>query len=457
MPAIRSSTLTLVAAYLGLVLGLIDSNAVNLALPAISTDLGGGLTGAQWTVDAYNMTFAGLLLGAGALGDAFGRRRLLRAGVVVFSAASLCCALAPSLPMLLAGRALQGVAAALMLPQGLAIAAAAFPDAGGRARATAAWAIAAASSTTLGPIIGGVLTQSVDWRAIFWLNVPVGVVALAMSYRYLPESADPRHVRLDIGSQLLSAAGLAALTLALVQGRHLDAVSNTGLIAVAVGCIAAFVIRQRRIAHPMVPPDLLGHRSLVAGLIATFAMTFGTYGLVLVNSLAFQQQRGAGPLATAVQFLPMPLTYLALIPVVTVVARRTGPRTAIAAGLTTLAAALLLYSAVGPRAPIGWIETALVLTGAGLAITTGPAVSLALSTVPSRRTGLGSGLVNLSRLTGITVGTAAMGTLYGSGGGVRAAMIVGAAVQLIAGLVSVRWGKPEEDSIPTPRKEASHA
>ncbi|KAA0103446.1 MFS transporter [Mycolicibacterium sp. P1-5] len=457
MPAHRSSTLTLVAAYFGLVLGLIDSNAVNLALPAISTDLGGGLTAAQWTVDAYNLTFAALLLGAGALGDAVGRRRLLRLGVVVFVAASLCCALAPSLPILLTGRVVQGLAAAFMLPQGLAIAAAAFPDAAGRARATAAWAMAAASSTALGPIVGGVLTQSAGWRSIFWLNIPVGIVALAMTYRYLPESADPRQSRLDIGSQLLTATGMAALTSALVQGRHLGAVPTTGLIVVAVGCTAGFVARQRHIAHPMIPPDLLRRRSTAVGLTATFAMTFGTYGLVLINSIVFQQQRGAGPLATALQFIPMPLTYLALIPVVTVVARRTGPRIAITAGLATLAGAQLLYGMAGPSAPIWLIETALVLTGAGLAITTGPAVSTALAAIPSQRTGLGSGLVNLSRLTGITVGTAALGSLFGSGGGVLAAMVVGAAVQLGAALVSVRWGKPEGATVTTAQKETSHA
>jgi MFS family permease len=208
----------------------------------------------------------------------------------------------------------------------------------------------------------------------------------------------------------------------------------------------------------MVPPDLVGHRSLKAGLAATFAMTFGTYGLVLINSLAFQQQRGASPLTTALLFLPMPLAYLALIPVVNVVARRTGPRIAIAAGLTTLTAALLLYGVVGPTGPLGWIEAAFVLTGAGLALTTGPAVTVALSSVPPQRTGLGSGLVNLSRLTGITVGTAALGTMYGSGGGVRAAMAVGAAAPLIGAVLSVRWGKPEEETVdPAARKEASHA
>lgn len=157
----RRSVLTLIAAYLGLFIGLVDANAVNLALPAIGERLGGGVTGAQWTIDAYNVTFAALLLTSGSLGDRFSRRRILRIGLVAFAAASAACALAPSLTWLLVARATQGLGAAMMLPQGLAIAAAAFPDPRGRARATAAWAMAAAGSTALGPLLGGVLAETV--------------------------------------------------------------------------------------------------------------------------------------------------------------------------------------------------------------------------------------------------------------------------------------------------------
>src|SRR5918998_2146749 len=174
------TTLTLIAAYLGLFVGLIDANAINLALPAVRDDLGGGISGGQWTIDAYNLTFAAMLLTSGSLGDRYGRRSLLRVGLVTFVAASLMCAAAPTLPLLLAGRAVQGLGAALMLPQGLAITAAAFPHPIERARATAAWAVAAAMSTAIGPILGGVLTDTLGWRFIFWLNAPVGLVALLM-------------------------------------------------------------------------------------------------------------------------------------------------------------------------------------------------------------------------------------------------------------------------------------
>ena len=215
------TTLTLITAYLGLFVGLVDANAINLALPAVHNDLGGGISGAQWTIDAYNITFAAVLLTAGSLGDRFGRRTLLRIGLMTFIAASLVCAVAPSLPLLLTARAVQGVGAAIMLPQGLAIAAAAFPNPIERGRATAAWAIAAAMSTAIGPILGGELTDTLGWRYIFWLNAPIGVVALLMTYRYLPESRDPDAASFDVPGQTLAMLGLGALTIVLVEGRTL--------------------------------------------------------------------------------------------------------------------------------------------------------------------------------------------------------------------------------------------
>ncbi len=204
-----SSIVTLIAAYLGLFVGLVDANAVNLALPAIRADLGGGISGAQWTIDAYNVAFAAVLLTAGSLGDRFGRRALLRFGLTTFVVASLACAAAPSLPPLLAARAVQGVGAGLMLPQGLAIAAHAFPESVDRARATAAWAVAAATSAAIGPVLGGVLTDTVGWRYIFWINIPVGLAALLMTHRYLSESRDPAARGIDLPGQAFAILGLA--------------------------------------------------------------------------------------------------------------------------------------------------------------------------------------------------------------------------------------------------------
>jgi EmrB/QacA subfamily drug resistance transporter len=446
------SALTLIAAYLGLFVGLIDANAVNLALPAIRDDLGGGITGAQWTVDSYNVTFAAVLLTAGSLGDKFGRRTLLRIGLATFVAASLMCALAPSLPLLLAARAVQGVGAAVMLPQGLAIAAAAFPDPVERARATAAWAMAAALSSAVGPVLGGVLTDSLGWRYIFWLNAPVGVVALLMTYRHLPESRDPDAARFDVPGQTLAMLGLGVLTIVLVEGRTMTPGWTVALAVVATAGIAAFIASQRRVVHPMLPLDLFRSSGLVAALIATFTMTFGIYGLLLVNSFAFQQQRGASALATALWFVPLPVTYLVFIPAVNALAHRTGPRLPIAGGLACMASGLAVYAAVGPHADVWLIELSFVLAGVGLALTTGPAVGLAMAAVPLQRAGLASGVVNLARLVGITVGVAVLGSAMAALGA-QAAVAIGGVVQLIGAAVALRWARAET---PT-RKELSHA
>ena len=452
------TALTLVAAYLGLFVGLIDANAINLALPAIRTDLGGGISGAQWTIDAYNITFAAVLLTAGLLGDKFGRRALLRIGLVTFIAASLACALAPTLPLLLAARAVQGVGAAVMLPQGLAITAAAFPDPIERARATAAWAIAAAMSTAIGPILGGVLTDSLGWRYIFWLNAPVGLIALLMAYRYLPESRDPDAANFDVPGQTLAMFGLGVLTIVLVEGRTMAPAWTVALAVVAVAGIAAFIWSQRQARHPMLPLDLFRSSRLVAALIATFTMTFGIYGLLLVNSFAFQQQRGASALATALWFLPMPVAYLIFIPPVNALAHRTGPRLPIAGGLVLMASGMALYAAAGPQADVWLIELSFVLAGAGLAVTTGPAVGLAMSAVPVQRAGLASGVVNLARLVGITVGVAVLGSAMASIGGAdgaRVATMLGGVVQLIGAAVALGWAKNEA---PAPmQKEVCHA
>jgi EmrB/QacA subfamily drug resistance transporter len=449
-----ATALTLIAAYLGLFVGLIDANAINLALPAIREALGGGISGAQWTIDAYNITFAAVLLPAGSLGDRFGRRTVLRVGLVMFIAASLACALAPSLPLLLVARAIQGVGAAVMLPQGLAITAAAFPSPVERGRATAAWAMAAAMSTAVGPILGGVLTDSVGWRYIFWLNAPVGVLALLMSYRYLPESRDPDAANFDVPGQALAMLGLGTLTIVLVEGRTMAPAWTIALALAAAAGVGAFLWSQRRVSHPMLPLDLFRSSRLVAALFATFTMTFGIYGLLLVNSFAFQQQRGASALATALWFLPMPVTYLLFIPAVNVLAHRTGPRPPISGGLALMASGMGLYAGVGPQADVWLIELSFVLAGAGLALTTGPAVGLAMSAVPVRRAGLASGVVNLSRLVGITVGVAVLGSAMAAvagAGGARIATMLGGVVQLIGAAVALVWARAEA---PEPVKEA---
>jgi MFS family permease len=208
----------------------------------------------------------------------------------------------------------------------------------------------------------------------------------------------------------------------------------------------------------MLPLDLFRSSRLVAALIATFTMTFGIYGLLLVNSFAFQQQRGASALATALWFLPLPVTYLIFIPAVNTLAHRTGPRLPVSGGLVLMASGMALYAAAGPKADVWLIEASFVLAGAGLALTTGPAVGLAMSAVPVQRAGLASGVVNLARLVGITVGVAVLGSAMaaiGGADGARVATMIGGLVQLTGATVALIWARDEE---PAPhQKEVSHA
>ena len=212
-----------------------------------------------------------------------------------------------------------------------------------------------------------------------------------MARRYLPESRDDEAARIDVRGQMLAVVGLGTLTIVLVEGRSTAPVWAAVLAVVAVAAIAAFVASQHRAAAPMLPLDLFRSRRLNAALTATFTMTFATYGLLLVNSFAFQQQRGVSTMVTALCFLPLPLAYLSVIPVANALANRIGPRSPMAAGLCLIAAGMFLYAAVGPHADLWLLELSLLLAGAGLALNTGPAVGLAMSAVPIRRTGLAFG------------------------------------------------------------------
>lgn len=282
--------------------------------------------------------------------------------------------------------------------------------------------------------------------------MPVCVLALAASATHLPDSRDPDAARLDLPGQCLAILTLGATTLVLVEGHDWRWQQTAVVSATAVAAFVTFPAAQRRSPHPMLPLDLFGSRQLVGALVATFTMTFGIYGLLLVNSFAFQQLRGASALTTAVWFLPMAVVYLVVIPVANMLARRSGPRLPMAAGS-------LLYAAAGPHAAIGWLELSFVLAGTGLALTTGPAVTLAMAAIPVRRAGMAAGVVNLSRLLGITVGVAVLGSamsIAGGSAGVRAALLLGGLCHMAGALLALRLTRTPAPA-PTIGKESCHA
>jgi len=463
-PTIARPGVTLIATCLALFLGQVDTTAVNLALPAVRHDLAGGVSGMQWVVDAYNVTFAALLLTGGTLGDRFGRRRLFRVGVAVFVLGSAVCALAPSLPVLLAGRVGQGIGAGMMLPQSLAILATAFPGRRERNRAMAAWSLVSASGQAVGPTLGGLAVRMLGWQSIFWVNVPIGVVALILTLRHVPESRNPRARSLDPLGQLLAIGSLALLTFVVVDGRDLGWGSPTTL-ACAAGAVVgpiAFIAVERRQRAPMIPPRLLRHGQLPVAAVVAGCMTFGMYGLFMLTSLMFQQERGASALTAGVEMLPLPIVCTLLSPLVGPLVTRHGPRRPMVAGMTLMGSGVLLFALVGADANLLVLELAFGIVGVGLALNTGPVVGVAVSAVAPELAGLASGIANLARMLGATLGVAVQGTILATAAdgassgpqfvhGLRLAVGVGCAVQLVGAFVAWRFVVDPAAAGPAPK------
>ena len=450
--ALPRSGVTLIATCLALFLGQVDTTAVNLALPAIGHDLSGGISGLQWVVDAYNVTFAAFLLTGGTLGDRFGRRRLFRIGVAVFVLGSTVCALAPGLPVLLAGRVAQGVGSGMMLPQSLAILATAFPGQRERNRAMAAWSIVAGSGLAVGPTLGGLAVQTLGWQSIFWINVPIGIAALVLTLRHVPESRNPKARTLDPLGQVLAIASLGLLTFVAVQGRDLGWSSPATLACLAGALLgpAAFIAVERRRRDPMIPLDLLRRGQLPVAVIVAACMTFGMYGLFMLASLMFQQERGASALGAGLAMLPLAVAATVLSPLTGRLVTRHGPRLPMTAGMSAMGAGVLIFAIAGADANLLVLELAFTIIGIGLALNTGPVVGVAVSAVAPELAGLASGIANLARMFGATLGVAVQGTVMavasagaGSGPhfvhGLRTAVAVGCAVEFVGAVVAFRF------------------
>jgi DHA2 family methylenomycin A resistance protein-like MFS transporter len=428
---------TLLAMCLGLFVAQLDTTAVNLALPAIGHGLRAGLSGMQWVIDAYNLAFAALLLTGGTLGDRLGRRRLFLVGVAGFLAGSVACALAPGAGVLVAARAVQGCGAALAIPQSMAILSVVFPGRAARNRAMAAWSMVAAVALAAGPLLGGALVDTAGWRFIFWLNVPVAVAALVLARCAAPESRDPAARPLDRPGQLLAVLALAALTYAVVQGGPAGWTSTRIVAAAAVAVLAgaAFLAVEARRRHPMLPLGLLRRGQLPVATVVAACMTFGMYGMLMLASLDLQRRPGVTALGAGLRLLPLPVVYAALTPVVARLATRFGPRLPMTAGMALMSAGLVTYAALPADASAPALGWAFAVAGAGLALNTGPVIGVGVTAVTPDRAGLASGVVNLGRMLGATLGVAVLGAVLATTG-LRAALLVGAVIELAGAVLA---------------------
>ncbi|MGR3873432.1 MFS transporter [Streptomyces graminifolii] len=429
-----SPALTLTAALLGFALITLDASVVNVALPSIGAALGGGMSGLQWVVDAYTLSFAALMLSTGAFADRAGASRAYAIGIALFILASAACGLAPNLPALIGARALQGVAAAVVLPASLSLVRQAYAEPVKRARAVATWAAGGAVPVALGPVAGGVLTTLWDWRGIFFVNLPLGATALALLLR-APRS-ERRPAPLDLPGQLTAVIALTAATFAVIER------GGTGLVAALTALLAgaAFVVVERRQSHPVVPLALFRSRTVSVAVATGAACSVAFFGLTFVFALFFQQVQGRSALYAGLMFLPM----TGLIPLTNVaagrLAARHGARLPMLTGQLLAALGTLVLLSVDESTPPLLVALLLVPMALGCALTVPPLTAVMMDAVTAERAGLAAGVLNSARQVAGGLGIAVFGALVSADftAGLRESLAISATLFAATAFLSFR-------------------
>jgi EmrB/QacA subfamily drug resistance transporter len=405
---------TLAAMCFALFMIMLDNTVVNVALPSIQDDLGVSLSGLEWTVNIYTLTFAVLLVTGGRLGDILGRRRMFLFGVVVFALSSAAIGLSPGEGWLVAGRGLQGAGAAFMMPATLSIITVTFP-AEERGKAIGTWAGVSALALAIGPVVGGALAEYVSWRAIFFLNLPVAVGAVAVTLFATHESRDEsRDHAIDWPGIAALSVGLSALVLALVEGNAWGWGSGriVALFAVAVAGLGTFALIEPRVREPMVEFSLFRSRTFLGANLVAFIVSFAMFAMFFFTALYLQNILGYSAVEAGVRFLPSTLMIVLIAPLAGRLSDRVGPRPLMVSGLTLVALALFLQTRITVATGYGLLLPAFVLMGIGMALVMSPMSTAAMNSVEPEKAGVGSGILSMSRMVGATFGVAAIGALF---------------------------------------------
>jgi EmrB/QacA subfamily drug resistance transporter len=456
---------TLVITGAALFMTALDSLVVGVALHSIRLDLGGSIEALEWTVNAYTLAFAVLLVTGAALGDRFGRRRMFVGGVGLFTAASALAAVAPSIEALIAARALQGFGAAIVTPLTLTLISEAFPPER-RAAALGIWGGITGLGVALGPFVGGAVVEGISWQWIFWANVPIGLALVPLAARTLSESHGPDR-ELDLPGLVLASAGLLALTFGLVraEGAGFGSAQVLGSLAGAALLLVAFVAFERRARAPMLPPRLFRSRAFNAANALSFAMFFGAFGAIFLMSQYFQTAQGVGPFEAGARTLPWTAMPMIVAPLAGVLATRFGTRPVMAAGLALQAVGMgLMALVIEQSTPYVELIGPFAITGIGMALVFPTAPEAVLAAVRPSEAGKASGATNAIREVGAVLGVAVLATVFAANGGyespqafadgVAAALPVAVAVlaagALIALLVPRRGAAPEPGAVVEP-------
>jgi EmrB/QacA subfamily drug resistance transporter len=394
----------------------LDITAVNVALPSIGRDLDAGVSELQWTVDAYTLVLASLLMLGGSTGDRFGRKRVFVVGLSVFSTASLLCSLAPSAGFLIAFRALQAVGGSMLNPVAMSIITNTFTDPRERAQAVGIWGAGVGISMALGPIVGGTLVDAVGWRSIFWINIPVGLAAIALTLRFIPESKAPRARRFDPVGQGLVTTLLATLTFGIIEApiRGWSSPLIVASFAVAAAALVGLLLYEPRRREPLV--DLRFFRSIpFASSIAISVSTFAAFGgFLFLNTLYLQDARGLSPVQAGLATVPVALMTVVASPLSGRIVGRRGPRLPLLlSGVGTVVGCVML-AGIEPDTSIAWLLVAYVLVGLGFGFVNAPITNAAVSGMPRAQAGVAAAIATTSRQVGQTLGVAVVGAIVAS-------------------------------------------
>ncbi len=407
---------TLGAMCFALFMMMLDNTVVNVALPSIQRDLHASLSALEWTINAYTLTLAVFMVTGGRLGDIFGRRRLFLIGVVIFGASSAIIGLSPNGTILVAFRAVQGIGAACMMPATLSIITQTFPPEQ-RGMAIGTWAGVSAMALAIGPVFGGFLTQSVSWRAIFFINPPIALIAVAVTLFATRESRDETVDRtVDYPGIATLTVSLTALVLALVEGNswHWGSPRVIALFAVAVIGLIGFVRIELRSRAAMVDFSFFRARSFLGSNLVAFFVTFAMFSQFFFLTLYMQNVLHYSPLQTGLRFLPSTLVIIAAGPIAGRLSDRIGPRPLITLGLLLVSAALMIQSQLTVHSGYGLLLPGFILMGFGMGLVMSPMSTAAMNSVDRTKAGVASGTLSMSRMVGGTFGVAVMGALVAS-------------------------------------------
>jgi EmrB/QacA subfamily drug resistance transporter len=408
----REKVIVLLTMCFALAMAMLDNTVVNIALPTITRELGATVSDLQWIIDGYVLVFASLLLTGGILGDRYGRKKMFLTGLAIFTLASLGCGLAASGGQLIGFRALQGVGAALLMPGTLSILTVTFPPEE-RARAIGLWAGVSGLALALGPTLGGYVVEHLGWPAVFFINVPIGIVAFAVAWRTVRESVSEQVRQLDLPGLALGTSGLFALTYGLIEANQFgwsDPLIVGSLIAAGV-LLTAFVAWEHRSPKAMMPLPFFRIPAFSAGNAVAFSVSLGMFSIFLFVTLYMQAIRGYTPFQAGLRFLPMTLMIVVTAPNAGRVAQRIGARAPMTYGLTVASAGLLGLTFVQSDTPYWFLAILFVLMGHGLGSTMAPMTAAVMGAVGPQRAGLGSAMTNTSREVGGVVGIALLGTV----------------------------------------------